>query len=81
MLFSAPLCPASRSYILAARCPDPGCRQPLPPHVLQLLLSAEEFERWEELLLQRTLDRMQDLVGAGSNGGAGLWMTWLARHT
>jgi hypothetical protein len=30
--------------------------------VLQALLTPEEFERWEGLLLQRTLDRMQDLV-------------------
>lgn len=46
----------------ALRCPDPGCRLPLPPHVLQALLTKEEFDRWESLLLQRTLDRMQDLV-------------------
>jgi hypothetical protein len=31
--------------------------------VLRALLSAEEFARWEGLLLQRTLDRMEDLVG------------------
>lgn len=55
-------CTPSPHSCYPARCPDPSCRAPLPPHCLQALLAPEEFERWEGLLLQRTLDRMQDLV-------------------
>lgn len=43
-------------------CPTPGCKRPLPPSALQALLSGEEFARWEALLLQRTLDAMEDAV-------------------
>jgi len=43
-------------------CPEPSCRQQLPPHVLRALLSGEEYERWDALLLQRTLDKMGDTV-------------------
>ncbi|GLC57140.1 hypothetical protein PLESTB_001191700 [Pleodorina starrii] len=44
------------------RCPAPTCRRQLPPYVLQQLLSQSEYERWESLTLQRTLDKMEDLV-------------------
>lgn len=44
------------------RCPQPSCRAPLPPHVVQNLLSQEELARWDELLLQKTLSSMQDVV-------------------
>jgi E3 ubiquitin-protein ligase RNF14 len=40
------------------RCVDPGCRAPVPPYVLQSLLTAEQYARWETLLLQRTLDKV-----------------------
>ncbi|GLI61563.1 hypothetical protein VaNZ11_003975 [Volvox africanus] len=44
------------------RCPAPSCRRQLPPYVLQQLMSQAEYERWETLTLQRTLDKMEDLV-------------------
>lgn len=44
------------------KCPDPSCRRSLVPGTVQQLLSPEEFSRWEQLLLQRTLDRMEDVV-------------------
>ncbi|PNW88202.1 hypothetical protein CHLRE_01g018900v5 [Chlamydomonas reinhardtii] len=44
------------------RCPDPACRRQLPHGALQQLLSAAEYDRWEALTLQRTLDKMEDLV-------------------
>ncbi|GAB4815328.1 hypothetical protein N2152v2_002374 [Parachlorella kessleri] len=42
------------------KCPEPKCGAPLSPQVLQWILPAEEFERWEQLTLQKTLDRMAD---------------------
>ena len=44
------------------RCPDPTCKMPLPPHVLKEVLDEEQFQRWERLTLERTLDCMADLV-------------------
>ncbi|GIM10438.1 hypothetical protein Vretimale_13990 [Volvox reticuliferus] len=44
------------------RCPAPSCRRQLPPYVLQQLMTPAEYERWETLTLQRTLDKMEDLV-------------------
>ncbi|KAG2493664.1 hypothetical protein HYH03_008178 [Edaphochlamys debaryana] len=44
------------------RCPAPACRRQLPPALLREMLEPGEFERWEQLTLQRTLDTMEDLV-------------------
>lgn len=44
------------------KCPSPDCRHPLRPATVRDLLGAEAFERWEGLLLQRTLDKMDDVV-------------------
>ncbi len=43
------------------RCVNPSCRAPVPPGVLREVLSADEFRRWEDLLLQKTLDGMEDM--------------------
>jgi E3 ubiquitin-protein ligase RNF14 len=44
-------------------CPSPDCRAPIPADVLRdELLSRESFERWERLLLSRSLSRMADVV-------------------
>ena len=51
----------------SCRCPDPQCKAPLPPSALQRLLTAEEFARWEQLTLQRTLDSMPG--GVWDRGG------------
>lgn len=44
----------------ALRCPDTSCRAPLDAHILRQLLDAAGYERWEQLTLQRALDRMAD---------------------
>uniref|UniRef100_A0ACD5VIY5 Uncharacterized protein n=2 Tax=Avena sativa TaxID=4498 RepID=A0ACD5VIY5_AVESA len=43
-------------------CPDTKCGAVIPPNILQRLLGEDEFERWEALLLQKTLDAMVDVV-------------------
>ncbi|MEW5320281.1 MAG: hypothetical protein WDW38_011363 [Sanguina aurantia] len=44
------------------RCPQPKCRLALSPCALQQMLTDAELERFEALVLQRTLNAMQDIV-------------------
>ncbi|XP_059166161.1 E3 ubiquitin-protein ligase RNF14-like [Physella acuta] len=44
----------------ALKCPDIKCNTILPPSIVQAVLGPEAYNRWEELLLQKTLDAMAD---------------------
>ncbi|XP_005110492.1 E3 ubiquitin-protein ligase RNF14 [Aplysia californica] len=44
------------------RCPDTECDALVPPYIVQAVLSPEAYMRWEQLLLQKTLDAMSDTV-------------------
>ncbi|KAL2650936.1 hypothetical protein R1flu_019064 [Riccia fluitans] len=43
-------------------CPDTSCRGSIPAYILKDLLDEEIFQRWDNLVLQRTLDSMIDIV-------------------
>ena len=44
----------------AIKCPDPDCQRPLEHYEIQTLVSKSNFERWENLMLQRAIDKMPD---------------------
>lgn len=44
------------------KCPQPKCPATISPMILRELLSDEDFERWERLLFQQTLDGMIDVL-------------------
>nr|KAI8749399.1 E3 ubiquitin-protein ligase RNF14 [Biomphalaria glabrata] len=46
----------------ALRCPDRECSAIVPPYIVQAVLGQDDYMRWEQLLLQKTLDAMSDTV-------------------
>ncbi|GAX73932.1 hypothetical protein CEUSTIGMA_g1382.t1 [Chlamydomonas eustigma] len=43
-------------------CPEPGCKTPVPSHLLREWVQEEAYSRWEGLVLQRALQRMSDVA-------------------
>jgi E3 ubiquitin-protein ligase RNF14 len=44
------------------KCPDNDCKEFVPIEIMSKVLSQEEFQRWETLMFQRTLDSMEDVM-------------------
>eukprot|EP00741_Cyanophora_paradoxa_P021933 tig00021428_g21171.t1 len=52
------------SAVFKLRCPDPEgkCREPLPPWMVKALVDGATFAKYEEVMLEKTIDALGDMV-------------------
>ncbi|ESO86702.1 hypothetical protein LOTGIDRAFT_73005, partial [Lottia gigantea] len=52
----------SAGTVESLKCPDAECNDIIPPYIVQSVLPPMAYDRWERLVLQKSLTHMEDIV-------------------